>query len=309
MPAVMQSVVLAVRAGSPRTAVDSSLPRIWSREVRKLAGCVGAVVFLLGVLPDRVSAALQERLLYFPERAPVEALVGEGLRAWPSATEFRGLLAEPHSQARATAIVFHGNAGHAGHRADYAAALLPRRVRVILAEYPGYGPRHGELGEESLVADAALTIARVYADFGGPLLLIGESLGSGVAAAAAARAPERVCGLLLITPWDRLENVAAHHFPWLPVRWFLRDRYETAAHLAGLRVPVLVVVAERDDIVPACFGVALYQALDQPKRLVTIRGAGHNDWPAWVGPGFWDDALDFLLSARRAADASRKRDH
>jgi hypothetical protein len=78
----------------------------------------------------------QERLLYFPMRTTVERMEGGPLRAWPSAQDFRGLVAEPQGEARATAIVFHGNAGHAGHRAYYALALAPLGLRVILAEYP-----------------------------------------------------------------------------------------------------------------------------------------------------------------------------
>lgn len=248
-----------------------------------------------GAIGLALLAAFQHRLLYFPERAPLEAMVSARLRAWPRADGFRALLAEPAGPARATAIVFHGNAGHAGHRDYYAAALAPLDVRVLLAEYPGYGPRDGALGEESLVADAAATIAAAHRQFGAPIVLIGESLGSGVAAAAAARVPESVAALLLITPWDRLENVGAHHYPWLPVKWLLRDRYDSASNLAGFDRPVLVAIAERDDIVPARFGRALFEGLGQPKRLVTFEGAGHNDWPLRIDARFWREAFAFLL--------------
>ncbi|MCX8004137.1 MAG: lysophospholipase [Burkholderiaceae bacterium] len=242
-------------------------------------------------------AVFQHRLLYFPDRAPLEALLSERLRPWPGAEDFRGLLAEPPGAARATAIVFHGNAGHAGHRAHYAQALAPFGVRVLLAEYPGYGPRDGELGEASLVADAASTIEHAHAQFGAPLVLIGESLGAGVAAAAAARQRERIAALMLITPWDRLESVAAHHYPWLPVTWLLRDRYDSVRHLAAFGRPVLVAVAERDDIVPARFGRALFESLPPPKRLSTIERAGHNDWLLHVDAAWWRAALAFLLPA------------
>lgn len=258
------------------------------------AGATGALALAL-------LAVFQHRLLYFPARAPLEAMVSERLRAWPGRDDFRALLAEPAAAARATAIVFHGNAGHAGHRDYYAAALAPLGVRVLLAEYPGYGPRDGALGEESLVADAAATIAAAHAQFGAPLLLIGESLGAAVAAAAAARERDRVAALLLITPWDRLENVGAHHYPWLPVRWLLRDRYDSVAHLAAIGRPVLVAIAARDDIVPPRFGQALYESLTPPKRLVTIVGAGHNDWLLYVDTLWWQCALDFLLPASIAA--------
>lgn len=240
-------------------------------------------------------AMFQDRLLYFPDKAALEDMVSEGLRPWPTPQDFRGLVAEPIGPVRGTAIVFHGNAGHAGHRAFYATALTPLGLRVILAEYPGYGPRDGAVGEQSLVADAEQTVALAHHRYGAPLLLIGESLGAGVVAAAGARHRDKTAALLLITPWDRLEHVAAHHYSWLPVKWLLRDRYDTVNHLASFDRPVLVAVAERDDIVPARFGVALYEALADPKRLMVLKAAGHNDWPARVDDTWWREAITLLL--------------
>ena len=244
---------------------------------------------------QRGLSMFQDRLLYFPARASQAEIVSPRLAAWPSPKDFRGLVAEPAGPARGTAIVFHGNAGHAGHRAFYADALTRLGLRVILAEYPGYGPRDGALGEESLVGDAAQSLALAHRLHGAPLLVVGESLGAGVAAAAAARQPAVVAGLLLITPWDRLQNVASHHYPWLPVQWLLRDRYDSATHLASPVAPVMVAVAARDDIVPSRFGIALYQALPEPKRLAVIEGAGHNDWIGRIDAAWWLDATRFLL--------------
>ncbi len=244
-------------------------------------------------------ALFQNRLLYFPAHATVNDMLSGTLRAWPGQQqpqlEFRGLVAEPAGAARGTAIVFHGNAGHAGHRAFYAQALSGLGLRVILAEYPGYGPRGGALGERSLVDDAEQSIALAQRLHGAPLLVIGESLGAGVAAAASARQPDPVAGLMLITPWDTLANVAAFHYPWLPARWLLRDRYDNTAHLQSFSRPVLVAVAERDNIVPARFGTALYDALSEPKRLDVISAAGHNDWLLHIDAAWWDKALSFLL--------------
>jgi pimeloyl-ACP methyl ester carboxylesterase len=241
----------------------------------------------------------QDRLLYMPTKVGVERMASGGLRAWPSAQDFRGLVAEPTGRVRGTAIVFHGNAGHAGDRVYYAAALTPLGLRVILAEYPGYGPRGGMLGEQSLVDDAEQTVALAHRQYGAPLLLIGESLGAAVAAAAAARQPDLVAGLLLITPWDSLERVGSHHYPWLPVKWMLRDRYDSAAHLASFGHPVVVAVAEHDSIVPTGFGIALYESLKGPKHLMLIKAAGHNDWPDRVDAGWWQEAILRTLGEKR----------
>ncbi len=234
----------------------------------------------------------QERLLYFPDKAPLAELSRyvSGAQAWPSADVFRGLMSEPKAgKVRGTMIVFHGNAGHAGHRGFYAEALVPLGWRVILIEYPGYGPREGKLGEESLVADAAESIALARSQFSEPLYLLGESLGAGVAAAASDRLRhEGIAGMLLVTPWDRLQSVAAHHYPWLPVSWLLRDRYDSVQHLAGFRGRVAVVLAERDTIVPASFGRALYDALSAEKKLVAVPGADHNDWLERTDAAWWE---------------------
>ena len=250
---------------------------------------------LAGLIVLAGIAMFQDRLLYFPAKAAVADMVSGGLRAWPATQDFRGLVADPVGSARGTVIVFHGNAGHAGHREYYATALTRLGLRVILAEYPGYGPRGGGVGERNLVDDAEQTIELAHRLHGPPLLLIGESLGAGVAAAAGARQPDKTAGLLLITPWDRLEHVAAYHYPWLPVKWLLRDRYDSASHLASFGRPILVAVAERDSIVPARFGSALYEALRGPKRLAVLKAADHNDWFDRLDDRWWLEATSFLL--------------
>lgn len=113
----------------------------------------------------------------------------------------------------------------------YAAALAPLGLRVILAEYPGYGPRTGSVGERSLVADVEQTIALAHRLYGSPVLVIGESLGAGAAAAAASSRPDETADLLLLTLWGRLERVASCHYPWLSVRWPLHYCYDSAARL------------------------------------------------------------------------------
>lgn len=278
---------------------------------------IGRIVLQLmiaGLLLAGGIAMFQDRLLYFPEQIELPALLAEvqrdGLRPWPAEGEFRGLVREPEGPARATLVLFHGNAGHAGHRAFYA-ALARYGVRVILAEYPGYGPRPGTPGEEALVADAAETIALARRDFAVPVLLAGESLGAGVAAAAYARVPQVVSALWLITPWDSLVNVARHHYPWLPGNWMLRDRYDSLTHLADAQIPVAVMVAERDTIVPARFGRHLYEQLRAPKRLWQVPGAGHNDWLDHVDERWWAEVADYLLHSPLArgdtASANGKR--
>lgn len=249
-------------------------------------------------------ALFQDDYLYFPDKAPLERVLADaqrdGLAPWPAADDYRGLRREPAGPARATIVLFHGNAGHAGHRAWYADELGRLGLRVILAEYPGYGPRDGKPSERTLVADAVETLAHVRRQYPGPLIVAGESLGAAVAAAASAQAPEGVAALLLMTPWDKLESVARHHYPWVPVALLLRDRYDSLSNLAAFKGRVAVVIAEHDSIVPPEFGRALFEAAPETKRLWTIPGADHNDWWSRVDAAWWRrSVVTFLLEEPR----------
>lgn len=245
-------------------------------------------------------ALFQDDYLYFPDKAPLDRVLADAQRdslaPWPSADDYRGLSRQPDGLARATVVLFHGNAGHAGHRAWYAEELSRLGLRVILAEYPGYGPRAGKLSEASFVADAIETLALVRRQYPGPIVLAGESLGAGVVAAVTAQAPDGVVALLLMTPWDKLESVAKHHYPWAPVSLLLRDRYDNIANLAAFPGRIAVAIAEHDTIVPPQFGRALFDALPEPKRLWIVPSSDHNDWWSRVDSAWWRLVVGYLLN-------------
>ena len=260
---------------------------------RLLALSVTSLLFIGGIF------LFQDKLLYFPENPPLEAVLADArrrnLEPWPDRDAYRGLLREPAGVARATIVFFHGNAGRAGQREIYADALTRHGVRVLLAEYPGYGARPGTLGEAALVADATATLALVRSAFPGPLIVAGESLGAGVAAAIAKST--HASAVLLITPWDRLASIARHHYPWLPTGWLLRDRYDSAAHLVGYGGRVAMVIAGHDSIVPPEYARRLYASLGPNKRSWTVPAAGHNDWTDGVDPAWWASLAGFLLDS------------
>ena len=165
-----------------------------------LHGCPGlilAAVILLG------GCEVQNRLLYFPsaERPTARSLAAENMRFWQETFgDYRGLTAAREADApHGTVVLFHGNGGTALDRGFYLPPLMRRGFRVILAEYPRYGGRPGRLGEEPFVADGRETVRRAYAQYGWPVYLLGESLGSGVAAAVAGRSPVPIAGVILIT--------------------------------------------------------------------------------------------------------------
>jgi pimeloyl-ACP methyl ester carboxylesterase len=195
-------------------------------------------------------------------------------------------------------IVFHGNAGAAWQRSYYVDALQPLGYRVILAEYPGYGGRAGRPSEAALVADAQATLRRAYAEFGAPIYLWGESLGSGVAAAVAAAPVAPVEGLVLLTPWDNLPDLAQSLYPFLPVRFLLRDRYDSVRALAAFTQPVAVVIAERDEIIPPARAERLYASLAAPKQRWILPDAGHNTWPTNPAHPWWRAVMKFLTAEK-----------
>ena len=243
----------------------------------------------------------QEAMLFFPEQASLATVRDEagtvGFRLWPEETTgYRALLAEPPGPATATCIVWHGNAGSARQRDYLAGPLLQLGLRVIVAEYPGYGARPpGSRREAALAAEAKTLTADVRRHFDGPVVLLGESLGAAMAAAVAGDPSIAVAGVVMITPWHDLAAVGRVHYPWLPVGLLLRDRFDNAAALRAYRGPIVVVTAAADEIIPATEGRRLFQSLATPrKRLHELPGAHHNDWLEQTTLQNWQEWLDFI---------------
>ena len=254
------------------------------------------VVFCLAV------AVHQHRLLYYPERLTEQkanaAFDFYKVTRWPerAGKDYRGVVKQTVPESvltNGTVLVFHGNAGGAQEREFYAETFQKFGWRVVLAEYPGYAARPGKLGEASFREDGRETARLVRQSYPGKLIILGESLGSGVAAAVAADSGVRADAVVLATPWDTLESVAAHHYPWLPVRLFLRDRYDSVAYLKSYSGPVTILMAEDDEIMPAASTLALYERLPQAgrKRLVRVPYCGHNEWFWQVTDAQWQEIL------------------
>lgn len=260
------------------------------------AAFVGCLLFFCG-------CDLQRTMLYHPDRymPPAAALAAQGLHYWPAGPgDYRGIVSTlPAGQAQGTIVLFHGNAGTAADRIFYVEPLVRLGFRVLLAEYPGYGGRSGELGEGPFVSDAKETLRRAFEAYGGPMYLLGESLGCGVAAAAAKDSFVAIDGIILITPWDSLLSVAREKFPWLPVRLLLRDTYDTVENLKGYRGKIVIVGAERDEVIPIAHAEALARSLPASGTMLIIKGAGHNDWPDRVNSAWWKEITDTVQGKKQ----------
>ncbi len=249
---------------------------------------------------------LQRRMLYIPTQEAPEAAVAEArtLRLEPWRDDSGAILGwlsrHPSLKPQGTLLVLHGNAGSALDRTYLRDAFQGPRMSlaldVVLLEYPGYGPRAGRPSEASLVAAAAEALDRLGREARGPVLLLGESLGSAAAALAAERRPEHVKGLLLVTPLKRVSAIARRHYPLLPA-FLARDRFEADRALANLRMPVAFLVAGRDEVVFPDLGRELFEAYAGPKRLWLEEGAGHNSLDYAPSLPRWDEMAAFAMGA------------
>lgn len=190
-------------------------------------------------------------------------------------------------------IYFGGNAEDVSLTLDELAQLFPGHALYLL-HYRGFGGSAGEPAEAALVADALALFDTVRARHA-KVALIGRSLGSGVAIQLAARRP--IQRLVLVTPFDSVEQVAARVYPWLPVRWLLKDRFDSTAHAPGVKAPTLVLTAGRDQVVPGENSRRLIASF--PSALVVHRAfpaADHDDVSSQ--PGYGEALKNFLLPAQ-----------
>jgi uncharacterized protein len=244
----------------------------------------------------------QRRLIYFPwpGRLPPASSVLTGGQEIVFTTEdgihLGGWFLPAQGGGPAPAVlVCNGNGGNRALRVPLAAALSRAGLSVLLFDYRGYGGNLGRPSEGGLAADAraaqAWLAARPEVD-PGRIAYFGESLGAAVALRLAVERPP--AALILRSPFTSLTDVGRLHYPWLPVKWLLTDRYGSAARVAQLTVPLLVIAGERDPIVPSALSRRLYDAASAPKRFVLVPGADHNDAALLDGPQTVGETLRFL---------------
>ncbi len=224
----------------------------------------------------------QRRLLYFPDTARiapeatglkdvVERVIatpdGEKLIAWYGAAK----PGEP------TLLYFHGNGGNVAGRHGIIAKFMAAGRGILMMSYRGFGGSTGQPSEITNVADARLAFDALVQEGVQPadIILYGESLGSGVAVQVALAKP--AAGVILDSPYTAVVDRAAELYPWLPVSLLVIDRYESRRYITAMRRPLLIVHGEADTVIPVAMGRKLYALGNQPKELVTLPGAGHNN--------------------------------
>ena len=195
----------------------------------------------------------------------------------PDGHELAGIhIAADTPSKRPTLILgFGGNAWNGQDVAEYLHEVFPDE-EVVAFHYRGYAPSTGTPSAEALIGDAPLiydlAVERLKPN---RIIAVGFSIGSGVAAQLAAA--RKLDGLILVTPFDSLRAVAQSMYPWLPIGPFFEHEIDAASALERLHVPVAIIAAERDEIVPAARTDALRRRVPELVFNRTIAGAGHND--------------------------------
>jgi len=194
-------------------------------------------------------------------------------------------------------LFLHGNAGNASHRLPNAALLVRLGASVLLLDYRGYGRSEGRPSESGVYTDARAALTHLVEAHGmAPerIVIFGRSLGGAVAVDVARDRP--LGGVILESTFTSAADMARRIFGALgfAVRPFTRGRFDSAAKIAELRAPLLFFHGNRDEIVPFELGRALFDAAPEPKRFITVRGAGHNDTIRIGGEPYLERIAAFL---------------
>lgn len=236
-----------------------------------IAGTYGTIVLL--------AWSFQHRMVWFPGgRGADPSAVGlpfeEAVLRTSDGLRLTGWFV-PGPAGAGAVLVSNGNAGSISGRLALAQAFHEMGQSVLLYDYRGYGGNPGTPTEEGTYRDAEAAWdwlkARGFAP--GQITLYGESLGGAVSVALATR--RQAARLIVENTFTSLPDAGARAYPWLPVRWLSRIRYDSRARAAGISIPVMVIVSPDDEIVPAALGRQLAAAFPVPATVLETGGA-HN---------------------------------
>ena len=248
---------------------------------RRAGGWLLTLTLVYGVFIGSL-AVMQRHLMYFPdstrfvpqewalrEMDQLDVKTEDGLKvtSW-----YRPAL----SPDKLTIVFFQGNAGHLGYRNYKVRPWLDAGYGVLMVGYRGFG-NPGSPSEEGLYMDAQAAIDAVRAK-GVPedgLVLYGESMGTGVATQMATE--YGAAALILESPYTSVPDVGADRYPLVPVRWLLRDHYDSINKIKDVHMPFLLLHGELDQVVPVKFGKKLFAAANEPKQAFYVPDAGHNN--------------------------------
>jgi fermentation-respiration switch protein FrsA (DUF1100 family) len=240
-----------------------------------LASLAAAYVLIIIAL-----ATFQRRLQYFPDRrlthlAQTGMRGGEELRLASADGERIVAWYFPAKDGRQLILYFHGNAGALVDRVPRFRMLTAKGYGLLAVSYRGYGGSTGSPTQRGLMqdGDAAYREARARGYGGNRVVLMGASLGTGVATALAAT--HEAAALVLEAPYLSALDVASTHYPFFPVSWLMLDRFRSDLAIRHVHVPVLMIHGEEDDVIPISSAKRLFELAKEPKTFMSVRGGGH----------------------------------
>ncbi len=172
-------------------------------------------------------------------------------------------------------LFFLGNADYVGNYRFLAEALVARGIGLLAVSYRGYAGSTGSPTEEGLLTDGLAAFDWLSAQTGGEIVLLGQSLGSGVAVNAAAQRP--AAGVILVSAYLSVLSLAQTHYPFLPVALLIKDSFRSDLRIGEVRQPKLFIHGRLDNIVPLSSGEALHAIAPEPKEILVYDAYGHND--------------------------------
>ena len=248
---------------------------------------------------------LEKRFLFFPvaellytpsdagleyEHVPFQTSDGLTLQGWfiPGGAD---------SGSNITWLWFHGNGGNIGHRiGELALAHHRTGANIFIFDYRGYGESQGSPSEKGTYLDSRAVMeylsSRSDVDQN-RVAFLGHSLGAAVAVELSITQPPMA--MVLVSPFASVRDMAP---PFPPVRWLVRNHYDSISRIRGLNVPVLVLHGDLDEIIPISQGRKLYEAANEPKRFQVLEGAAHNDTYAAAAEQYWAAIESFLAGVQ-----------
>ena len=214
------------------------------------------------------------------QRVPPAALGLAGVSEWVLDTQDGERIIAwyaPAERSRPTILYFHGNGGGLVTRAERLRKYQSRGLGMLMVSYRGYSGGTGSPSEAANVADAHLAYDALVASGVDPrsIVIYGESLGTGVAIALAAE--RQIGGLILDAPFTSAADIGAAAYPFVPVRWFIKDAFRSDQRIGRVKAPLLVLHGEQDRIIPIAFGEKLFALASEPKQMVRFPSGGHVD--------------------------------
>ena len=240
----------------------------------------------------------QERMLFFPRpldsRPTSRPEVEEVTVAAADGVKLRGWLVKGNGTPAPLVIYFGGNAEEVSWLVDLADQFAG--WSLLLVNYRGYGESEGKPGEKELLEDALVIhdYAKRRPEVSSGIVVMGRSLGSGVAVHLAAHRPLR--GVILVSPYDSMVEVAKRHYPFLPVSLMLRHRFDSLARVPQIEAPLLCLVATEDRVIPRAHSRALFEAWRGAKTWHEVPRSDHDSIAG--EPGYWRSIADFLKALR-----------